>query len=278
MSVGWSEDYFKSWDGSHLFCRFFDPPKVRHTLVILHGYGEHSGRYLKFAEKFKGASVRLAIFDLRGMGRSMESSKEARDVRDYLGDVDAFMVHLRNKYRLKDKIILMGHSLGGLIAVEWAMVHSDSIKRLILTSPFLGLPALSFCRGLNAFVKFFAPGYIYKNPVTPRCLSHDPKEVTAYKADRLIVRRISAQLIGSIMDRISRLQKRETVTIPVPVHVLAAGKEKVVDLKATRRFFVRLVAPKKEFTEFDGFYHEICNETEQKRVFIVLKTILEECV
>lgn len=276
--TGWTEGFFKSYDGSELFCRIFEPPKIRHTLVILHGYGEHTGRYLKFSEKLKDSPVRLALFDCRGMGRSAPRSPDARSTDDYQKDIDFFIGHLRAKFGFNGKIILMGHSLGGLLAVEWGMAHPEAIKRLILSAPFLGLKGLPLLRALNAAVKFILPSHIYYNPVMPSGLSHDPAEVEKYQKDPLIKRNIPARLIGSIMDRLVCLQKKETVTMMFPVHVLTAGRDRIVDLKAARRFFDRLVAPLKEFTEFEGYYHEIFNETGQDRVFKVLKTILDECV
>lgn len=277
-SIGWSEDYFESFDGARLFARFFDPPKVRHTLVILHGYGEHTGRYLKFSEKLKTTSVRLALFDYRGMGRSGDGSPEARSVAEYLKDVDAFLGHFRRKYKFKNEIILLGHSLGGLLAAEWAMKHPAEVKRLILSAPFLDLPGRAFLHGVNTVATFLMPRHVYRNPVTPGFLSHDAGEVAAYRADPLIRRSISARLIGSLMDAMALMKRKETVTMPFPVHILVAGAERIVSPTAARRFFDRLVAPKKEFTEFEGFFHEIFNEAGQDRAFNVLKTILNECV
>lgn len=274
----WLEGTFKGYDGANLFYRLFEPARPRHTLVILHGYGEHSGRYLKFPEMLRVDAVRVAVMDLRGMGRSGTNVPEAETVEEFLKDVDCFSAHLRQFHGVTDPLIVLGHSMGGLLALEWALLHPEAVKRLILSAPFLGLKGLRLCRLFNAILRLFLPGYVYRNPVLPKFLSHDVDEVNAYRNDPLIKRSISAALIGSIMERIVRLHARETVTLPFPAHFLTAGEERIVDPDAVRTLFDRLAAPRKEWTGFEGFYHEIFNETGQGRAFNVLKTILEECV
>ena len=245
MNHEWIEDHFKSWDGAELFCRFHDVPRPRHTLVILHGHGEHSGRYLKFSERLKHVPVRLALFDYRGMGRSTGLHNEGWSVEDHLKDISAFIDCVRKRNQTKERIILMGHSLGGFLAVEWGLANPEGVKRLVLSAPFFGLYGLHALRMINGLIRFLAPNFIYRNPVMPSSLSHDPAEVAAYRKDPLIKRSISAALLASIMSHLVRFQRRETVTLPVPVNMLAAGKERIVDAKATRKFFDRLVAPKK---------------------------------
>ncbi|HQB11995.1 MAG TPA: lysophospholipase [Candidatus Omnitrophota bacterium] len=278
MNRTWKESSFSGHDGCDLFCRVCDCPQPRHTLVILPGYGEHSGRYLKFADALQGLPVRIAVMDYRGMGILKTNSEEGKDFEDFLEDVSAFVRYLKNTYHVKDKWVFLGHSLGGLIALEWVQRNSDGVKRLILSAPFLGFPHLELIRHLNNLVRFFCPTYEYQNPVMPKRLSHDPAESRAYAQDPLIKRRISARLIGSIFDAIRNLNSRKTMTVACPVNILAAGNERIVAPRAVRRFFDRLVAPGKEFTLLEGFYHEIFNEIVQAKAFNVLKTILEDCV
>ncbi len=277
VTPGWAEEKFPGDPGVELSCRWLDHPNPIHTLVILHGYGEHSGRYLKFADRLSGMRLRVAVLDYRGMGDA-DAAKEAVLFDDYLTDVSSLVTHLRIRHGVKGGIVFLGHSLGGLVAFEWARQNPAEVKRLILSAPFIGFPNLPFWRAVNAIVRFLFPAHVYKNPVIPTRLTHDPEETRLYRSDPLIKRYISAKLIGSIFDRIAAIWKAESLVMPCPVHVLAAGDERIVDSRAARKFFDRLVAPGKEFSRFEGFYHEIFNEVGQKQPFNVLKTILEDCV
>lgn len=278
FSKGWEQGSFESWDKTKLFYRFYPDPKANHTVLVLHGFGEHSGRYAKFPARMPGLHAQWAVMDLRGMGASSGTRGDAGSLGDYLKDVDAFMVYLRQKFAVPEKIILLGHSLGALLAVDWAMNRPERIKTLVLSAPFLRLRGHAVLRVVNCLVGFLQPRFVYKNPVIPKMLSHDPEEVALYRRDPLIIREISARLVGEVMRRIDALEKLPAVSFPFAVTFLVAGLERVVDADAARRFFQRLAAFRKEIFCFDGFYHEIFNETDQQKAFNVLKTIIEDCV
>ncbi|MBI4711076.1 MAG: lysophospholipase, partial [Candidatus Omnitrophica bacterium] len=249
-----------------------------HTVIMLHGYGQHSARYEKFPGKMGRLSAQFAVMDHRGMGQSGGARGDIGSFDDYLKDLTAFVEHLRKKHSIPSKFILFGHSLGGLVAMHWAMKNPVPVKLLILSAPFLGFRFSRVICPLNSWVLFFAPGFVYKNPVRSRALSHDLVEIAAYRKDPLIIRHISARLIQEIARRMEMLRKLPILSVPFPVHLLAVGEEHIVDPVMVRRFFDRLVSPRKERTIFEGFFHELFNERDQQRAFNVLKTIIEDCV
>ena len=275
---GWLRGQFESWDGAKIYYRFYPAPGARHTVIMIHGYGEHSGRYEKFPIKMRKLTSQLAVMDLRGMGQSDGARGDVGSFDDYLRDLSGFVEHLKKTYAIPGKFILFGHSLGGLVAAYWAMENPLPVKMLILSAPFLGLKFSRIVGWVNRFLLCFSPGFVYKNPVRSRTLSHDPVEIANHRKDPLILRYLSARLIGEILLRTKTLRTRPILSVPFPVHVLLAGEECVVDPEASRRFFERLVAPRKERTVFAGFFHEIFNERDQQVAFNVLKTIIEDCV
>ncbi len=266
--------HFQSVNGPRLFYRYFECPDALDTLVIVHGHGEHSGRYEKFAEKLKDQRLSIAVYDARGYGQS-----EGRDVyvdsfEEFLTDLTEFFKVLKEKHRQQGKVFLLGHSLGGLVAVHWALRFPDNLKALFLSSPFLGLCLPRPLIWLNTFLNRIRPDFIYKNPVYPPHLTHNPEEIRDYKADPLIKRKISVRLIHEVLIYQAKLETAEQVRFPFPVYMMLAGLEKVVDLKCSEKFFQRLEAPRKKMKIFDHFYHEIFNELEQDKAFDFLK----ECI
>lgn len=278
MAQFWKEDYFTTWDGRRLFYRLWDHPAAKKTVILFHGYGEHSGRYTKFSHYFGDQPFRFAIMDYRGMGRSDGERASVASFEDYLKDVTSFIGFLKSQDKIQRPLILLGHSFGALVAVNWAVQHQDQIQALILSAPFFDFTLGEPGRWINAFVFGLWPDFIYKNPIHSAALTHDPEELRRHREDPLILREISSRLVREISKQIVAVKKTTQFSFSFPVYLLLAGKEKIVSSQAARRFFAKIQAPKKQLIEFSGFYHEIFNEREQEKTFNVLKTIFEGCV
>ena len=270
------EGTFQTFDMLRLFYRFYPHERSRGTLVILHGHGEHSGRYEKFQQHLAGQSLNLALFDFRGHGRSEGRQVYINRYEDFIQDVTTFLDFLKHKHQVEGPIILLGHSNGGLVAVHWAFQNTGRVKALILSSPFLGIDLHPFLIGLNRLIHRLNPKFIYGNPIYPPYLTHNLEEVANYKADPMIRRKISARLLSEMLKFIGKAHELDVSKTPFPVHVLAAGTERVVDLKKTMGFIERVNAPQKSIKVFDDFYHEIFNELEQEKAFAELNRILSD--
>ena len=245
-------------------------------MVIVHGHGEHSGRYEKFAEKLNGKRLSIAVYDARGYGLS-----EGRDVyvdsfEEFLADLTEFLDFLAKNFSPQKKTYLLGHSLGGLVALHWALRFPERLHAFFLSSPFLGLRLPAPLVGLNSLLNRLMPDFVYQNPVYPPHLTHNPEEIRNYKADPLIKRKISVRLLSEVLKYQAQLGTMTHFRFACPVYVMAAGLEKVVDLERTKTLFEKFQAPRKTIKIFDGFYHEIFNELEQEKAFDYLKSCIRD--
>jgi len=263
-------------DGLRLYYRVFGVPEPSGTLIILHGHGEHIGRYEKFYSMLRDENLTIAGCDFRGHGCSEGPEVYVTHYDQYLDDFSFFMDVLKDRYPLKGKTILLGHSMGGLAAVHWAARHPERLQGLILSSPCLGLRLPPFLVSFNAVLNRYLPKFLYQNPVYPPHLTHNPEEVAQYKKDKLIKRRMSARLVHESLLAMKRLEARKAFAFPFPVYILAAGLEKIVDSSKTQLFFDKVRAPAKEMIVFPGFYHEIFNELQQQQAFDVLKNCIRK--
>lgn len=272
MSI--EEGFFETTDGLDLFYRFQPSDSGNRPLVLLlHGHGEHTGRYLKFFSRLKDLGHPIATFDLRGCGRSGGPPVYVSRFEDYLEDVSCCLGFLRGRYGINGPFFLFGHSLGGLIAAAWAREKPREVSRMILSSPLFAVPKAGFLKPLVNFLDGFFPRLVIRNPVKPPFLTHDPEEVAKYELDPLIRRRITVRLSHEMI-KYSEIFTENGASFPFPVYILMAGKDFVVDPEGTRRFFRRLEAPSKELETFPGFYHEIFNEVGQEKAFERLRHYL----
>ena len=271
------EGFFPSKDGTSIFYRLFTPGAPCEAMIFIHGHGEHSGRYLKFAHELRNEDMALAMMDLRGNGRSEGSEVYVNSLEEYIDDVSAFYQHLQMRHGIRGKIVLFGHSLGGLISIYWAMKNQEKIRQLIFSSPCFGLRLPGYLQALNSVLNSIARGFIYQNPIYPPHLSHNPQEMKDYKADKLIKRKISVRLVHEMLSYARNLQNFKSFNFDFPVYILMSeDMERVVDPSKTREVFEKIVAPEKRLLSFPGFYHEIFNELEQSTAFDALRVTIKE--
>lgn len=267
------ENYCQISPGERLFYRLKIGSPAKAPLLIIHGHGEHSGRYLKFFERLKDLDISIAVFDLRGCGLSSGKRVYVSQFEQYLSDLNSFIRFLKESRRLSGPFCLLGNSMGGLIATAWARDNAHEVEKLILSSPLFGLPREGLLKIPVEISNALIPGLVIKNPVYPPYLSHDAGEVEKYRKDPLIQRKITIRLTHEML-RYMALFRRGHHSFSFPVYILMAAEDFVVNPDATRDFFLRIRAPEKDLETFQGFYHEIFNEVEQDKAFERLRHYL----
>lgn len=268
--------YFSSFDGVRLFYRLREKDTF-HAFLIIHGFGEHSGRYQNLIEALETLPLSIFLFDLRGHGRS-EGERVCIDSFDFfVKDVSHFRAFLeaRRPDRRRD-FILYGQSFGGLIASAAALENQNLWRALILVAPFfrlsLGHEILSFLTGcLNPFI----PKQVWANPIKPVFLTHDLEELAQYQNDPLVQRRIGICLAHE-MFRNGRLVEARAHEIRLPLLVMAAGDDKIVSTPRIRQFFENASSSQKELHIFNGFYHELFHEIGREKPLKILKEFVQK--
>jgi len=250
------------------------PAGMKRLLVLLHGLGEHSLRYEKFHRHFQDHQIGVAIYDHPGHGRSEGREVYVDHFDELVDNFRCFHSHIRSQHQFESPLTLMGHSLGGLIALYAADRYGELVDQLVLSVPCLGVFVPKVLMGINQVLDYFMPQYVFNNPVYPAHLSHCPEEVQKYQKDELIKRKISVRLFREMVTYMALLERRESIALAMPVYLFLAGDDRIVDNRAIQRVYTKLDCPDKEQFVFDGFFHEIFNELGQQEAFSKLHEIL----
>ena len=247
----------------------------RALVLIVHGLGEHSGRYEHVAQRLNGWGFAVRAFDLCGHGGSSGAPGSMPDDNRLLDDLATVIDRSRAGLAPGTRLVLLGHSLGGLIAARFVSLHLRAVDALVLSSPALDA-------GLNAFQKFLvatlptiAPNLRVGNGLDATYLSHDPAVVAAYRADPLVHDRICARLARFIGE--AGLQTRALAAQwTVPTLLMYAGQDRLVSPAGSRDFAAK--APGTVVTShcFEDLYHEIFNEADSAPVFALLQQWLDQ--
>jgi alpha-beta hydrolase superfamily lysophospholipase len=258
----------KTADGLDLYLRRWETEGVAHqwTFVLVHGLGEHGGRYQHLAEWFTPHGAIVYAMDQRGHGRSGGQRGHAPSLQALLDDLD--LVVMRARTESGGPLVLIGHSFGGLVAIAYALDRPDRLDKAVFSAPAL-VPKVkvpAWKRALAGVLPKVAPKASFANEIDPKVLSHDPVIAPAYTGDPFVHNQITAGLFASTIARGEEFIERAP-ELRVPFLLMHGRDDQVVDPVGSQRFFARAKAPDRAFCLYPGLYHEIFNEVERERVF-----------
>lgn len=258
-------------DGTPLFVTdwLIEPPAaVKGGIVLMHGLGEHSGRYGHVIRFFNERGLSVRVYDHRGHGRSGGARGDVPGDATILQDakivVDNFAQRIAQLGAIP--LFLFGHSMGGLFAARFATARLSPLSGLILSSPALALPMSGTQKVLSKIFRMIAPGLGIPNGLKTQYLSHDPQVETDYLKDPLVHPKISARLLSSMLAAIDFSQSHADA-LAIPTLLVVAGDDRLVDASGSEAFFNRLSPGIGSMHRYDNFYHEIFNEVDSRRVF-----------
>jgi alpha-beta hydrolase superfamily lysophospholipase len=267
-------------DGLSLHLQAWPRLQARGTVLIVHGLGEHIGRYAHVAAHLNGAGWNVVGYDHRGHGRSQGPKGCLNQPNDLLRDLSLVIDAVRKSH--PGPLVLLGHSMGGMVAARFVAeglatspaAWHRTVDALALSSPALAIPMNGFQKGLVAVLGALAPDLAVNNGLKPAWISRDPQVVAAYVADPLVHDRISPKLVKFFLAS-GELARSRASQWKLPTLLLFAGSDRCVAPWGSREFSA--LAPKAVLTsrEFPALSHEIFNEPEQAEVLAALSSWLQ---
>ncbi|MFC5523332.1 alpha/beta hydrolase [Polaromonas jejuensis] len=268
-----------------------DAPPPRAVVLIVHGLGEHASRYEHVASRLLDWGFAVRAYDQRGHGESggargvlPNDTALLDDLAEIVDDTRLHRRHLPHGAGGADgsplPLILLGHSLGGLVVSRFVALNMRPVDGLVMSSSALDAGLNGLQKLLLAVMPTLAPNLCVGNGLDARYLSHDPKVVQRYLADRRVHNKISARL-GKFIADAGPATVAAAARWRTPTLLMYAGADRLVNPAGSRAFAETAasspaVKPGMVSTKcFDGFYHELFNEVDAAPVFDVLKAWLD---
>jgi alpha-beta hydrolase superfamily lysophospholipase len=254
-------------DGLPLYFQGWEPegqPKAIACLV--HGLGEHSGRYAHVGAALTEAGYALLGFDLRGHGRSGGKRGHTPSFETLMDDIGRLLGEAGARYAGQPRF-LYGHSLGGGLALNYVLRRRPQIKGVIATSPWLRLsytPSAAKVRAARIMNRL-SPGFTQSSGLNAKDLSHDPEVVRAYEGDPLVHDRISARLAMAMLDAGEWAIAHAAEFPPIPLLLVHGTGDRITSAQATQAFAAK-VPGECTLKLWEGLYHETHNEPEKREV------------
>jgi len=273
------QGFVRALDGHRIFWTSWGMSEVAPeapVVVLVHGYGEHIGRYDHVAAFLNEGGLGVLGIDVRGHGQSEGARGHVVRFDEYLVDVAAAFDEAHRQHPGGQRILL-GHSNGGLIATRYALCESGRRPDvLIVSGPLLGLsmevPAwkATLGRGLSRL----RPETALPSEIDSKLLSHDADIVARYAVDPLVHHVATARYFTEMQAAIEDVFQRAH-NLMMPLLILAGGADQVVDPGGARRLLHAVGTDDRKHIEYEGLYHEIFNELERARVLGDVRAWLE---
>jgi len=263
---------WKTRDGIDIFVRAWEPERpVKAAVCLVHGLGEHTGRYAHVAEAFSGAGYALLAADVRGHGQSGGQRGHTPSIEAYLDDIGQLIDQARVRFPGLP-VFLYGHSLGGILSLNYVLRRKPKLKGVIVTSPALhsGLEDQKLKVMMAKILGALLPSVSISTGLNPRTISHDEAVVQAYINDPLVHYRATLGW-GRTMLEINRWALEHAAEFPLPL-LLMHGNADVVAYPSSSIEFAAPLEDKCTLVLWEDMYHETHNEPRKNEV---IKTMID---
>lgn len=251
-----SIDVIRAQDGTPLHVHRWPGQGSRGTVLIVHGLGEHGGRYAHVAAWLAARGFRVLGYDHRGHGRSGGPRGVIPRADALVDDLAMVLDVLRPA---QGPLVLLGHSMGGAVAAQFVAEARRSVDALVLSSPALAAKLSPLQRVMLGIGLAIAPFLTQGNGIDANDISHDPDVVQRYLGDPLNHNRVCALLAKSILDG-GAIARAAAARWQVPTLLVYAGADALVDPAGSDAFAASAPREVVEAERFRGLFHEILNE------------------
>ena len=239
-----------------LFRRGWIPERPRAAVVLVHGFGEHSGRYEHVGRWLAQRDIAVHAYDHRGHGRSSGPRCHVDRFDDYLDDLAAVLGQVRAD-AAGLPLFLIGHSMGGLVVATFARERSPDVSAIVLSGAALALPEASWRARIARWIRAVLPRLRLPAGLPLEGLSTDPRVLEAYLADPLVEQKMSASLAVELMAAVDRTGPGGA-DVAMPLLVLHGADDPICAPDGSERF--ALAARGARFIRYPNLRHEIFNE------------------
>jgi alpha-beta hydrolase superfamily lysophospholipase len=266
-----------AYDGTLLSLRTWPAPegRVRGTVLIVHGLGEHSARYEHVATRLREWGFQAVGYDHRGHGLSLGPRGSLQKDDDLLTDLATVIDHVRERH--PGPFVLFGHSMGGLTVARFVAGELRPVDAVVLSSPALD-PGLTLVQQARLAVsRTLVPTLQAPSGIDPAFVSRDADAVLAYKNDPLVHNQVTGRLIQFVVDAGLYVRARASQW-KLPTLLMWATADRLVRPAGSAAFAA--LAPKDlvQAHPFEGYFHELVNEPLEAReaVFDTMRGWLDE--
>ncbi len=267
--MAYEEFKWRCRDGTSMFACEWSPEarsEAKAVIGIIHGMGEHTGRYAHVAQRFIDEGYIVMMFDQRGHGRTAGQRGHTPDYEQLLEGIDLMLAEAEHRSQGLP-IFLYGHSMGGNVTLNYILRRKPQIAGAIVTGPWLQLAFMppSLQVWLARIVNRVYPSFSNNRPMKADHLTSDPEMARRYREDSLNHGFITARFYNCVVSA-GLWALNHANELNVPLLLMHGGNDKVTSIHASQQFAERAGSDRCMFKEWPDFLHELHNDTNREEV------------
>jgi alpha-beta hydrolase superfamily lysophospholipase len=257
------EGLFKGFDGLDLYYQVWEPAGVtKAALILVHGIGEHSNRYPKLVNGVVTEGYAIYAPELRGHGRSAGQHGHINSWDEYRQALHIFVqkvVEMTTNESSGSPIFILGHSLGGLIVLDYILHYPDYLRGVIASAPALEIDVPPILAFISRIMSILAPRVSLKTPLDTNAISRRQEVVEAYIKDPMVHGVASARFGTEYMATMAWVNAH-AADIHLPLLIIHGSADRIIPARSSKVFFEKVSSVNKQRIEYEGGYHESHND------------------
>jgi len=276
-----SNGYINNVRGIRIFHQRWCAATPSASVILVHGVGEHSGRYREFAEYLVSQNISVYAFDLEGFGKSDGKRGHIDYFSYYAQDLKSFIDYIVSETEGKQSLYLLGHSLGAIVCLETLHIYDDlNLAGLIVSGPpfRLNLSTAEWFRKFGSIFSSFLPALTFEEKsIQINMLTHDEGKKEEFLRDPLRHYQRSFKLIREFF-KAERKAFYYSSIVNIPLLVVQGGEDTIINVKRVEEFYHSVLFEDKMLIIYPEMYHEVLNEIDRERVYgDILRWIKNHC-
>lgn len=254
--------------GIKIFYRREIPKSPRGIVIICHGYGEHSGFYQEFSSFLNKNGYGVYAYDHRAHGRSEEERGHIESFNSFVDDLEVVVRHCKQENPVSP-LFIFGHSMGGLIAFTYGILHPTHIRGQIFSGPALGMPWGTHLIPKGMFVlcrRFFTRTKVYH--ILGRRGSRNREFSASYKKDPLILKYATVGFFYEFIQSGIPWAQENARNYILPSLFLHGKADRIIPYQSSSDMFEQISSEDKELKMYPRLYHELVQEPEREQVWL----------
>lgn len=260
-------DFFLSSDGLKIMTEAWLPAERKALVLVVHGYGEYSGRYRHVVRALTDAGYGVFALDHRGHGKSEGLRAYFDNFDEPVDDLHAYVEIIRAN-QPDEPLYMLGHSMGALITLAYALRYPDNLAGIIVSAAPVNADAnvsKTLVTLANVLTRVI-PRMPLANLAPLETLSRDPDVIRAFREDPLTYKGNMRVRLGTELNRTAKWVREHLTELELPVLVLYGEADALVNPSGSRLVYNKASSPDKKIKSYHNLYHEIMNEPERDKV------------